>query len=107
MACVSKEKRIEIARRGGLIRGKDKESLSQAGKKGGRIILKKCGLSHFAKLGRKGGKTGGVNSGAVRRAKKKDKEEKELKEELLSSLSPSMSRPLALPSNTNRISHGA
>lgn len=91
MACVPKEKRIEIAHKGGLVRGKDKESLSQAGKKGGRIILKKYGLSHFAKLGHKGGKTGGVNSGAVRRAKKREKEEKELKEELRSSQSPSMS----------------
>ena len=74
MACVPKEKRTAIAHRGGLARAANKDSLSAAGKKGGRIILKKYGLSHFAKLGRKGGKTGGVNSGAVRRAKKKEKE---------------------------------
>ena len=52
------KRKANIARRGGLVRGIDKESLSKAGKDGGRLILRKYDLSHFAKMGKKGGKVG-------------------------------------------------
>ena len=63
-------RRVQIARLGGSVRGKNRFSLSKAGRRGGKTLSLKYGSDYFSRLGMNDGKVGGVASGVGRRSKK-------------------------------------
>lgn len=55
-ALMSKEKRTEIAKKGGIAVSKNREQMSKIGMLGGAKVAAQYGQEHFRRIGRMGGK---------------------------------------------------
>lgn len=71
LASADEETKERVAKAGGEARAQDRESLAEAGRKGGEAVVEKYGPEHMAEIGRKGGESRAEDKESLREAGRK------------------------------------